>query len=554
MSASQKLIDKVFQEYKAKPILPLELSEIQNLFKNPDISVEQFKLQYQQDPIFCATLLALAWQATKDKDSHPFAADHAMSIIGITSAKRYFAKLDIKNSTLLSDEVKFFLTSSLLAAELAKMLSNKPQLYWAAMLHQLPDIFLWHSQPKAMWRILYHKIKKPMKLGLFEEAKLGFNLFDWRIAVAKQSQMSELNLITYQKPRTNNAKELLSYIKNGISEKTPILKQWHHSDSWTILLSNWLAKSLLLPTMANSCFHYRAMMQQAFSLNNRKMTHIIAESLTITSHHLKKSKLFVPGINALYLRSKPLYPEWLITPEINLNSGLVFNKFQENNGRKIIANSFKSATTKKSDSSEQTMASPLIKDSINKVSNQNNITQNAINNTLNKNNSILINQLLEKPESFENSVKMIGLTLSSIIEHLNYDRVTLLSVEYNGEFASSKIALAKKGHNKIRPDFSFKKNAAQVATPLRKFIVQQGGLLFSKIKHEKIWPKLPLAIQKEAIESFFFFSIKPASQVKVLIYVDAEDLELFSGDSFVRLKLLLNALNSALKIREQNKK
>ncbi len=547
MSVSQKLIDKVFQEYKAKPIYPLELSRIQALFRNSNISVEQFKLQYQQDPIFCASLVSLAWEATKNKDNHPFAADHAMSLIGITNAKRYFAKLNDRRSDLLSDEVRFLLTSSLLAAELAKSLSNKPQLYWAAMFHQLPDIFLWHNQLKPMWRILYHKIKKPNKLGLFEEAKLGFNLYDWRITVANELHMSELNLITYQKPRTNNVKEMLSYMKNGLSEKTPILKEWHHSDSWTILLSNWLAKSLLLPTLANSCYHYRSLVQQAFSINNRKMAHIIAESLTVTSIHLQNSKLYIPGVNALYLRSKPVYPEWLVSPEINLNKGKIFNRFQENSKRRVITQSYTNQPLTNSARAIQNTAKPI------KANRDGNSQKDPKLDLLKKENSALISRLLEKPESFENAVKMIGLALASVIEHLNFDRVTLLSVEYKGEFATSKIALAKNGLNKIRPDFSFKKNAAQVSTPLRKFILQQGGLLFSKTNHASIWTKLPLAIQKEEIETFFFYSIKPASQVKILVYVDAADPSQFQNETLVRLKLLLNALNSALKAREKNK-
>ena len=94
MSGAQKLIDKRIGEYKAKPLLPLDLRYIQKQLKDPDTSVEQFRPFYNQDPIFCASLLKLAWKATEDKDTHPYAADHSMSVVGIAGATQYFANLN----------------------------------------------------------------------------------------------------------------------------------------------------------------------------------------------------------------------------------------------------------------------------------------------------------------------------------------------------------------------------------------------------------------------------------------------------------------------------
>mgnify|MGYP005812362539 CR=1 FL=1 len=531
MSGSKKLINQRIEEYKANPILPLELSLIQEQLQDPNASVESFKTQYQRDPIFCAALVSLAWQATKNKDNHPIAADHAMSTVGIGGANQHFGKLNKRNASSLSDEVRFLFSSSFLAAELAKTISGKTHLYWTSLFHQLPDIFLWHMQPETMWRVHHKTTHSPKKIRSFEEAKLGFNLAEWRVAVAQQLHMSELNCLTYQKPRPNSPIELIQYLTAGISDDTPTLKRWHKTECWTIFVCNWLAKSLLLPSLANSGKHARLIAQMAFGINHKRLSHIIGECLAITSQHLIGSKLYIPAVNAIWQRSNPHYPQWLITPDDEAITPNAFNQYGSTKAQSETETKIRKVKPKLSAIKPSSVKPSATNSSSNPVSG-------------------LINKLEKHPTKFENSIQMLSQTLTAIIEKLGFDRASLLSIEWNGKFAATKMALASNGNKKIRPDFSFKPTPAMTVSPLQKFTEQQGGLLFSKEKHIKIWPKLPQAIQKEKIEQFFFYSIKPAKKVKILIYVDTQEKNNFEPQKTKQLKTLLNALNTGLTTRE----
>ena len=251
MSNADVLIKKRLSEYKAKPLLPLELPKLLTKFRNTDSSVESFKSEYRRDPIFCYSLINAAWEATQTRTIHPFAADHAMSIIGIGTASRLVKFLKPEPKTSLSTEVKFCLTSSLLAAELAnqiaKINSASNQVYWTALCYLLPETILWHVQPKNMWRIYYRQITIPKRMSLFEESKLGFNLHDWRVAVGEELHLSEQNQTLFGYKLPTNPKELFEYSQNGYSEKTPSLKEWHRNEGWLVVLANKLAKSILCP-------------------------------------------------------------------------------------------------------------------------------------------------------------------------------------------------------------------------------------------------------------------------------------------------------------------
>jgi hypothetical protein len=76
MADSCSEISKLISQYKANPLLPLELPIIVEYLKNDNASVLDLKEQYCRDPLFCTYLIDLAWQKTKNKPNHPFATNN----------------------------------------------------------------------------------------------------------------------------------------------------------------------------------------------------------------------------------------------------------------------------------------------------------------------------------------------------------------------------------------------------------------------------------------------------------------------------------------------
>ncbi|MDQ7051002.1 MAG: HDOD domain-containing protein [Enterobacterales bacterium] len=308
-------INLLVKKYQGDPILPLELDKIIPRLRKKDASVKDFVNFYQRDPLLCAYLIDLAWQATSTRENHPTAADHAMSTIGITGARQFLVNIGEDESTQLSKEVVFLLTSSLLAAELAKNLckeSNKKQnLYWASLAHQFPDIALWHIQPKAMWKIQYQQAKSINKIEKIDQKELGFTRSQWRQQLSTVYHMSELNQLTYKKKPPNHARQLVRYANQGYTDKTPCLKEWHKTDSWLILTANWLAKSLIAPWLKNSHQHYYHLVKQAYGLSDKQIKQAISLSLRNSSENLHDSHLLVPASCSFYLPQAAVYPKWL---------------------------------------------------------------------------------------------------------------------------------------------------------------------------------------------------------------------------------------------------
>jgi len=505
-------IRKLISQYKANPMLPLELPLIIKRLNTENASVLDFKNQYFRDPLLCAYIIDLAWYKTQKKASHPFAADHAMSTVGIDGAKDYLSKMStdlggrsLQATQTLPDELKFIMSSSLLAAELTKNLcSNKQKaniLYWASMAHQYPDLLLWYLKPRPMWRIQYRQIKLAKKLPIFEQAKLGFELNQWRTAVAKEWHMSEINQITYSKLLPNNKKQLLEYMRSGHSDKTPNLKVWQHTDSWQILTANWLARAILSPWMANSYQHYFRIAMRSFATNNRNLSSVIMDSVRITSEHLKNSQLFVPAVSLLNQTSQNHYPEWINAAP-----------------KKPV----------KRDKKYLQKASQL-KQSSNQL-----IVQN------------FIRELRNTPEKFSNSNKIFREILSVCINRLGFSRACLLMVDWQNKQVSTSLFLQQENKQKIKPDFDFNLN-----TPLKKFLVEQGFLLFDITKHAKIWHKLPKEIIQQQVKNFFLFSFKPDKRVNALIYLDTKDQKPPTEEQLQMVKSLLKSADGVLKVKRK---
>ena len=507
MADSENEIAKLIEQYKSEPLLPLELGLIVDKINAENASVLDFKEQYKRDPLFCCYLIDLAWHKTQKRANHPFAADHAMSTVGIEGAKQYLASLSIKidnkplkNKTEFHHELKFIMSSSLLAAELAKNLCNNQQksnnLYWASMAHQFPDLLLWYLKPKIMWRIQYRQIKLPKKLSIFEQAKLGFDLNQWRLAVAREWHMSETNHITYSKPNPQNRKQLIEYMRHGYSDETPALKEWHRTDSWQILTTNWLARSIMTPWLRNSYQHYFYIAQQAFNMNKKKLSHGILDSIRNTSAHLKGGQLFVPASSFLSMNSQCKYPDWL-----NASA-----KIPAKRDAKFIKNTAK------------------LKQKSNKIAVEN-----------------FIRELTKTPQKFANEYQLFRQVLQICIKQLGYSRASLLVVDWKNKQVATNLYFKQENCATIKPDFDFKQK-----TPLVKFLAGRTFLLFDKNKHEKIWNKLPREIIRQKVKHFILFSVKPDKRVKELIYLDLQGGQAPTTNKIKLTKLLLTAANFAL--------
>jgi len=508
MADPDKEIAKLINQYKSKPLLPLELPVIIKRLKRKNASVLDFQNQYSRDPLLCSYLIDLAWRKTKNRVNHPFAADHAMNTVGIDGANQFLSRLslDLNSDTLekqteFHNELKFVMSSSLLAAELAKNLSNNQHksniLYWASMAHQFPDLLLWYLKPKIMWRIQYRQIKLPKKLTVFEQAKLGFELNQWRQVVAKEWHMSETNQITYTKIIPYRRKQLLEYMRNGYSDNTPVLKNWYATDSWQILTANWLSRSILAPWLRNSYRHYFFIAKQAFSLSDKKLNHCIVNSIRNTSLRLKGSQLFVPANLFLFQNIKTNYPKWLnATAKLPAKSDFKF--------------------IKKTEQLKQVSDDLVVHN--------------------------FIRELKQTPSKFANKNKIFYRLLELSIKNLGFSRACLLTPDWNNQQVATSLCQHQKGCQKIKFSFNF-----QQKTPLSKFLVEQGFLLFDIKKHSKIWHKLPKEIVQQQVKNFIFYSIKPGSKVEALIYLDLKGKSLPSEDRIKLTKLLLRATNDFLK-------
>jgi len=509
--SSKAKIDPLVKKYQNDPILPLELAKIIPRLRNEDASVKDFVNFYQRDPLLCAYLIDLAWQATSTRDNHPSAADHAMSTIGITGARQLLVNIAEDESSKISKEVIFLLTSSILAGELAKNLCKdsikKQNLYWAAIAHQFPDIILWHVQPKAMWKIQYQQAKKVNGIEKIDQQELGFTRSEWRQQIALTYHMSELNQSTYNKPVPNFARQLVNYAKQGYSNKTPALKDWNKTDSWHILTANWLAKSLIAPWLQNSHQHYFYLAKQAFDLTDKQIKQAITLSIRNSSDYLYNSSLLVPASCCIFLPQKAVYPKWLNQPD---------------------------KPTVKAPALAPVASAHDLKKTINGAS------QNSTRPNLKQ----LLDRLLNNPQSFSNSAKLLTEAFNAITLGLGFSRVVFMTVDWNKKLVSSKLAILHPeltSATKIRPDFEFSK-----ATPLQKFLQGKGFLVFDALKHNKIWSKMPLGVRQQRVKQFVLFSVVPQQRVKAIIYVDGQQKIMQSEIKIKQLKILLNAINKAL--------
>jgi len=503
MSQAAALIEKRLQEYKAKPLLPLELTSIKRIFASSRCSVESFKGIYESDPVFCYMLISAATEATQTRPSSPFAADHAMSTIGIGRAQQLFNGLKPASQPALSNEVKFSLTSSLLAAELARQISEltsaNNQAYWTALCYLLPDTLLWFLQPKHMWRIYYRQLTLPQRMTLFEESKLGFNLHDWRIAVAKTFHLSEQNQILFTKKLPNVRKELLQYALTGFSEKTPSLRDWHRTEGWLIVLSNLLARAILIPWHKSSFRHLFRLIHQLSGSDRKKLTRAINNAIRLVSENLVGTQLPIPAAGYLMNNSKPQFPRWLVNPVVKPPVGL----------KKRAQARAKNQTSLKT----------------------------------------VIERLTNQADSFESSTTLVHFGLKALIDSLECDRVSFLTVDFNSRQVVTRIALTADGQTKIRPDFDYQK-----PTPLTKFIDNQAFMLFAHEQHQKVWTKVPQAVQQEQVKRFILCSLKPGDRVRAIIYADAKKPEVFSPQRIKIIKKLMQAVNKGLATRNINKK
>jgi len=505
MSNSENSIRSLIKEFRESPLAPLELPRIIKQLSDPNTSILDFKPYYYRDPVLSSYLIEAAWKHAKNKDNAPIAVDHAMSTLGMTGAEKLFFNLQQKlkaheKPVAVSEEVKFLMSASILAAELVnKLLANSAkakQLYWPTMTYNFAETLLWHLKPKPMWRIQYRQLVLPKKLPLFEQAKLGFDLREWRMAVAKEWHMSHLVHLTYEKQPPFGRKDLLQYIHHGYSSKTQTLKQWHLTDSWLILTANWLAKATLASWLSNGYQHYFKITQRAFNVSYKKLGLSLEDAIRASSEQLKGSQLFVPAVRHFELKSKAVYPEWLnAKPKIPLKRHAKFAK----------------------QSYELKQKADLI--AVEKFT----------------------HEIRNKPKRYRNTNVLLRQILELTTDKLNFSRASLLIVDWKNKKVSTAMYSSQKEQNKIKLSFDFSQK-----TPLKKFLVESLFVVFDKRKHENIWSRLPTEIHEQNIDRFVFFSFKPKEKVEFLIYIDALGKSDISIEKLKATKQLLLTANKVI--------
>jgi hypothetical protein len=515
----------ILKRYQNNPILPLELSRITSLLnKTSDFSMELLKPFYSCDPLLCATLIRLGWQATQKKDNHPFSPEHASNILGLEVIKPFFLKMPTHITSPLSKEVTWLLSCSLLAAELIKNIAeisifkrNKTPLYWAAMAHLLPETLLWHLNQKAMWVIFSERIhtfhphhESIQKNEAFEKKHWGFFLKEWNTLMAQEWHMSVLNQKTFETSSLYPSKKLIHYMQANeqnensdqkISREECLnIKNKFNTESGLIVTLNGLSKVLMANWFPNTYSHYFSFIKKIYGISETHLKSAIHLSLRNISTQMIGSSLFIPMNCHHLMKDSPPYPEYFIRQ----NQTQIKKSISENAVKTEKKKTIKNVFTIKS----------------------------------------LLNQLLHQPESFQNSTKIIMASFEAIMQ-LGFFRVCFMQVDWKNKQVISKISLTCPNMatlSKIEPNFNFTH-----PTPLNKFLMSKGFLIFNDEKHQNIWKKLPIAIQTQKIKRFALFSIKPNQRVKALIYIDTPHLSYFDDERKTNpLKMILNAMHHAL--------
>ncbi len=505
MSDSEKSIQALIKEYHLTPIRPLELADIVEQLRDPSTSIQSLTRYFYRDPMLCGYLLQTAWQQAKNKENAPFAADHALSSLGMERVSQFFKSWQSNTKRAeparpISDEVKFMMSSAVLAAELMRQLTeNSPKLkslYWAALNHNFADTLLWSLKPRPMWRIQYRQLVLPKKIPLFEQAKLGFDLCQWRIAIGKEWHLSELNQITYAKQFPFSRKELLHYGEHGYSNQTATLKSWHLTDSWLIVTVNWLAKCILASWFKNSYKHYIGITQQAFRVSSKKLQQAVQGAIRESSEHLKQSQLFIPAERHLQLSGSSVYPQWL------------------NAAPKVPARR----------DSKYLQQTAQLKQKADLIAAEK-----------------FIHEIRSKPKQFRNTNVLLRQVMDLMIEKIGCSRASLLVVDWKNKKVSTSMFVRQNNCEKIKLAFDFASK-----TPLVKFVAEQGFMFFDKNKHGKIWNRLPQEIITQNIDQFIFFSFKPAQRVDFLIYVDNANQDAINQERLKTTKQLLSTTNKVI--------
>ncbi len=560
MSKAQALIDKNIKEYKLKPLKPLTFKALSELVKSPAATIDSFKPLYQQDPIFCWSVLDIAYQRTKNRASQPYAVDHAFSTIGLGGVEQTLNTVSNTPDSPLTDEVNFILSSSLLASEIAHIVGEKSlgksSTRWTALMYQMPDTLLWHLHPKSMWRIFYRKLTLPKNLSLFEESKLGFNLQEWRINVAQKFHLGEKLSKIYPKNLPENPKALLQYAKQGLKDESDELSKWHRQEEWLVILCNRLARALLTPWHYKSVERHKQLLRQVTNIPVGSLSPMVYQAVENISKQLTDSPLICPAVPLVMLPSKPYFPTWLndkssVKKRIaqRKNATVIQSKNSAPTNKPKLPQRLAAITStnkeKPKGSVELVESSMPLKKAAPLKAEPNLNTQ-----TQKKPSDIrpIIIKLTQKAQEFNSTLALVQFGLKAIIENLGYNRASFLTINPKAKLAETKLALSKNKQEKVRPDFSYSS-----PTPLIKFIEQGAFMKIDKIKNKNSWLKLPIAIQKNT-EQFIFFSVKPSSKVVALIYIDSNKPEYFSKQKIQALKQLLLAITKGIALFNSTKK
>jgi len=124
---TDKNIDRIVKAIEEIPTLPIITTQIQNLFKNDDVSTKQIEHIIEQDPPLAAKLLKLVNSSFYGLLNKVSTIDHALIILGFNEVRNVVLGFAIQNHftpTSNSFDPKRFWKHSIICSQIAKYLGK----------------------------------------------------------------------------------------------------------------------------------------------------------------------------------------------------------------------------------------------------------------------------------------------------------------------------------------------------------------------------------------------------------------------------------------------
>jgi hypothetical protein len=445
--------------------------------------------------------------------------------------------------------VIFYLSANLLAAELAyQSMGQNEHDYWSALFYGTPDTMMWYLHPRGMWHIFYRRVWRPRNLRTFEETRFGFNLKQWRLAVSRQWRLDDRAEALFSIDIPNDPKQLLQYINSDFHKLELGMGDWRDSEGLKLIACNYLARAILNPWFRNCYNHYFKLLQRALHADRKRLQMAVINSVRRVSEDLRDSRLLNPGVAWLWQRCQPLYPDFIINPQVDPTKAAKFKGTRSpiarplsgtpSANRKAVKISTNTDSPQTQHQPEQPLASSPAKKQERVPATKTNIKLAAT----------LLKKLQDEPLSFPTTGWMLQETLEALVKGLGCSRAAYLQIDAASKQAKTKLEQRAQGVDKLNLHIDF-----SAPTPLSKFLSKESAMVLSKKRHRAIWPKLPKPLLEQQIDEFALTSVATGSRVNLLIIATpAKDIE-FTDKEWHRVRKLCLTLGKALKVRRQNK-